>query len=57
MLGVNVFYKHSRIKQYLKDGRAMRVEQRGRVPPAGVGALFRFSSGLCGWIVTGSGGM
>lgn len=21
---VNVFYKHSRIKQYLKDGRAMR---------------------------------
>jgi hypothetical protein len=23
---VNVFYKHSRIKQYLKDGRAMRVE-------------------------------
>ena len=23
---VNVFYKHSRVKQYLKDGRAMRVE-------------------------------
>jgi hypothetical protein len=23
---VNVFYKHSRAKQYLKDGRAMRVE-------------------------------
>jgi hypothetical protein len=23
---VNVFYKHSRIKQYLKDGRAMRTE-------------------------------
>jgi hypothetical protein len=23
---VNVFYKHSRIKQYLKDGRAMRIE-------------------------------
>jgi hypothetical protein len=23
---VNVFYKHSRIKQYLKDGRALRIE-------------------------------
>jgi len=23
---INVFYKHSRIKQYLKDGRALRVE-------------------------------
>jgi hypothetical protein len=23
---LNVFYKHSRIKQYLKDGRAMRIE-------------------------------
>lgn len=23
---VNVFCKHSRIKQYLKDGRAMRIE-------------------------------
>jgi hypothetical protein len=23
---VNIFYKHSRIKQYLKDGRAMRIE-------------------------------
>jgi hypothetical protein len=23
---VNVFYKHSRVKQYLKDGRAMRIE-------------------------------
>jgi hypothetical protein len=23
---VNAFYKHSRIKQYLKDGRAMRIE-------------------------------
>ncbi|CAI7980986.1 conserved hypothetical protein [Frankia sp. Hr75.2] len=23
---VNLFYKHSRIKQYLKDGRAMRIE-------------------------------
>jgi hypothetical protein len=23
---VNVFDKHSRIKQYLKDGRAMRIE-------------------------------
>jgi hypothetical protein len=23
---VNVFYRHSRIKQYLKDGRAMRIE-------------------------------
>jgi hypothetical protein len=23
---VNVFYKHSRVKQYLKDGNAMRVE-------------------------------
>ncbi len=25
-LTVNVFYKHSRAKQYLKDGRAMRIE-------------------------------
>jgi hypothetical protein len=23
---INVFYKHSRVKQYLKDGRAMRIE-------------------------------
>jgi hypothetical protein len=23
---VNIFYRHSRIKQYLKDGRAMRIE-------------------------------
>ena len=23
---INAFYKHSRIKQYLKDGRALRVE-------------------------------
>ena len=23
---VNLFYKHSRVKQYLKDGRAMRIE-------------------------------
>ncbi len=23
---VNAYYKHSRIKQYLKDGRALRVE-------------------------------
>lgn len=23
---INVFYKHSRAKQYLKDGRAVRVE-------------------------------
>ncbi|MBO3739066.1 hypothetical protein [Actinoplanes flavus] len=23
---LNVFYKHSRIKQYLKDGRALRIE-------------------------------
>jgi hypothetical protein len=23
---VNVFYKHSRVKQYLKEGRAMRIE-------------------------------
>jgi hypothetical protein len=29
---VNVFYKHSRIKQYLKDGRAMRIETVVNVP-------------------------
>jgi len=29
---VNVFYKHSRIKQYLKDGRAMRIETVINVP-------------------------
>ena len=23
---INAFYKHSRIKQYLKDGRALRIE-------------------------------
>lgn len=23
---VNIFYKHSRVKQYLKDGRALRIE-------------------------------
>ena len=26
---VNAFYKHSRIKQYLKDGRALRDRDRG----------------------------
>jgi hypothetical protein len=30
---VNVFYKHSRIKQYLQDGRAMRIETVVNVPP------------------------
>jgi hypothetical protein len=25
-VSINVFYKHSRVKQYLKDGRALRVE-------------------------------
>jgi hypothetical protein len=29
---VNVFYKHSRIKQYLKDGRAIRIETAGGAP-------------------------
>jgi hypothetical protein len=29
---LNVFYKHSRIKQYLKDGRAMRIETVINVP-------------------------
>jgi hypothetical protein len=26
-VAVNVFYQHSRIKQYLKEGRALRVER------------------------------
>jgi hypothetical protein len=26
MVTVNAFYKHSRVKQYLKDGRALRIE-------------------------------
>ena len=30
---LNVFYKHSRIKQYLKDGRAMRIETVINAPP------------------------
>jgi hypothetical protein len=30
---VNIFYKHSRIKQYLKDGRAMRIETVVNAPP------------------------
>jgi hypothetical protein len=29
---LNVYYKHSRIKQYLKDGRAMRIETVVNVP-------------------------
>lgn len=29
---INVFYKHSRIKQYLKDGRAMRIETVVNMP-------------------------
>jgi hypothetical protein len=32
---VNAFYKHSRLKQYLKDGRALRI---GRVAPTPCGA-------------------
>jgi hypothetical protein len=27
-VSVNAFYKHSRVKQYLKDGRALRIETR-----------------------------
>jgi hypothetical protein len=30
---VNAFYKHSRIKQYLKDGRALRIETPHSTPP------------------------
>ena len=33
---VNVFYKHSRIKQYLKDGRAMRIETVVNAPRPGL---------------------
>jgi hypothetical protein len=29
---LNVFYKHSRVKQYLKDGRAMRIETVASTP-------------------------
>jgi hypothetical protein len=29
---LNVFYKHSRVRQYLKDGRAMRIETVVNVP-------------------------
>ena len=29
---INVFYRHSRSKQYLKDGRAMRIETVGNTP-------------------------
>lgn len=29
---VNAFYKHSQIKQYLKDGRALRIETVINVP-------------------------
>lgn len=29
---INVCYKHSRSKQYLKDGRAMRIETVVNVP-------------------------
>ncbi len=37
---INAFYKHSRIKEYLKDGRALRIEtvvnspERPAMPPA-----------------------
>jgi hypothetical protein len=34
---VNVFYKHSRIKQYVKDGRAMRIETPHSQRPKGSG--------------------
>jgi hypothetical protein len=30
-VAVNVFYQHSRIKQYLKEGRALRVGDRGQL--------------------------
>jgi hypothetical protein len=32
-VAVNVFYRHSRIKQYLKEGRALRVETVVNSPP------------------------
>jgi hypothetical protein len=35
---LNLFCKHSRIKQYLKDGRAMRIETVVNPPPATWGA-------------------
>ena len=31
-VNVNAFYRHSRIKQYLKDGRALRIETVGQRP-------------------------
>jgi hypothetical protein len=30
-VNVNAFYRHSRIKRYLKDGRARRINDQGRV--------------------------
>jgi hypothetical protein len=33
---VNIFYKHSRVKQYLKDGRAMRIETVINCPRPGL---------------------
>ena len=35
---VNVCCMHSRIKQYLKDGRAMRIETAGCAPDLGCNA-------------------
>ncbi|MBB5166976.1 hypothetical protein [Mycobacterium sp. AZCC_0083] len=37
---MNAFYPHSRIKQYLKDGRALRIETAIN-DPDGVGCLRR----------------
>ena len=31
-VNVNAFYRHSRIKQYLKDGRALRIETVDQQP-------------------------
>jgi hypothetical protein len=31
-ISVNVFYKHSRVKQYLKDSRALRIEVTVEAP-------------------------
>ena len=54
---LNVVYRHSRIKQYLKDGRAMRIEtvaspEEQRLPVGGseFGASFDDLDGN-GWML------
>jgi hypothetical protein len=53
---VNVFYKHSRVKQYLKDGRAMRIETVINAPrDVGDPRVMALTGALCQTLLAATG--